>query len=183
VCRCEPPPCTSDADCVVATDIDECCGSCPWAYHVDDVRVDACLVRFGDPQPVTCQPEACPPSPCPAIDCAFSPHAACVAGECVGRSECPAGTVLSGTECIPACTTDADCVVATLVGGCCGSCAQSMHRELVASRPCLTTEDDPMPPECAPDLELCAAVDCPDVLCETPTTPRCGADGLCGFSP
>jgi hypothetical protein len=69
--------CLTDAQCVIATPLDECCG-CPRAYPIGIVAADPCLVRDGETPPLDCGEcfSDCAECPVPA-------GAECQEGECV----------------------------------------------------------------------------------------------------
>lgn len=184
VCRCEPgptPECTTDDDCVVASNLAECCPGCDGAYASSVVQGERCLTRRGDPRPSDCAPTACPEIPCPDIDCALPARAVCnPEGRCMLDASCAPGDVFQ-VECVPECATPADCVVGRVVGGCCGSCPAPFHSSLPPQRDCIVGPGETAPAACLPPAEECVDVGCPDIFCDFEYEPTCEADGRCGL--
>ena len=165
-CRCPEGACTNDDDCVIARRLDLCCGECPRAVSRVETEANVCLARFGDPAPSSCYPATCGDEPCLPEACAPGLAAECGPdNRCTERSCAPDEVEGPGGECVPRCTSHADCVMATHVVGCCYDCQGAYHRSLAAERPCLATADGVPPSECMGDLDFCSAADCPDIDC------------------
>jgi hypothetical protein len=182
MCRCEPvvETCATDADCVIAFDLAQCCGSCPWGYRADRVEAERCLVRAGDYFPADCRPAGCGDD-CPAIDCAYPPRAACEGGMCVGVYECAASEVVFRNECTPRCTTHADCVIAEDVTQCCGRTCDAYPRALTDERPCWVAEGESGGGSCPVPPDHCAGLGCATMECPSDAHAACMNDFTCGF--
>ncbi len=183
VCDCKRPDveCSNDADCVVGSNVGVCCGGCEDAYPRSIVEAEPCIVGRGEIGDTSmCQP-ACEEIACPAIACAALKGSQCQAGKCEPKYDCEPDEIDLGERCVPRCDDDGDCVIATFVGDCCGSCPDAYHREQVASDTCLITPGQPAPNECAPPPAVCQNVGCPDIACVDPSSmiPTCNPGGFC----
>lgn len=174
--------CRDDADCGLATNIAACCVECAAAYPTDVIANDPCLLGKGENDARKCEQPVCTEVLCPAIACEEPVHAACDAGKCVAEYECPAGTFLDRGSCVPPCTSNDDCVIATHAGECCEDCPAAYHRQALEDDACLVPSDKPTPPACMPDPEECTLILCPAVLCAGPGSPVCDEQGVCAMT-
>lgn len=174
--------CTRAADCGLATNAAECCAGCAAAYPKAAIASDPCLVAKGETDSKSCQAPVCTDVLCPAIACEEPVGVACKHGQCVASFECPEGTLLDRGSCVPPCTSNDDCVVATPAGDCCGGCPSAYHRQVVEADACLVPSGKPAPQECLPDQQACAFVVCPDVLCVEPGSAVCDETGVCAMN-
>ena len=174
--------CTRAADCGLATNAAECCAGCAAAYPKNAIADDPCLVAQGETDSEKCDAPVCTDVLCPAIACEEPVAVACKHGQCVVSYECPEGTLLDRGSCVPPCTTNDDCVVATPAGDCCGGCPSAYHRQVVEADACLVPSGKPAPKECLPDPEACSVVLCPDVLCVEPGSAVCNEQGMCAMT-
>lgn len=174
--------CRDDGDCGLATSIAACCPDCAAAYPAEVIADDPCLLGKGENDAGKCEKQVCTDVLCPAIACEEPVHAACDAGKCVAEYECPGGTFLDRGSCVPPCTSDDDCVIATHAGECCESCPDGYHRQALEHDACLIASGKPAPAACMPDPEECALILCPAVLCAGPGSPVCNEQGVCGMT-
>lgn len=174
--------CREDTDCGLATNIAACCPECAAAYPTDVIADDPCLLGKGENDAGKCEQPVCTDVLCPAIACEEPVHAACDAGKCVAEYECPLGTFLDRGSCVPRCTTNDDCVIATHAGECCESCPDAYHRQALEQDACLVPSGKPAPAACMPDPEECALILCPAVLCAGPGSAVCNEQGVCGMT-
>ncbi|MEZ4339038.1 MAG: hypothetical protein R3B82_20665 [Sandaracinaceae bacterium] len=160
ICVCNPPPvdtCAVDADCVIARVATGCC-SCEFGYPVAQVEADPCLVTRYETPPPGCLPD---PDFCAMVDCAAceaAVRAYCDAGTCRSSGECALGEVQIGLECVPACTSHADCTLAADYGQCCGTC-QAVPRGYLDLNECFAERQSDS--ACAPPAGACDDLGCP----------------------
>ncbi|HEY6726508.1 MAG TPA: hypothetical protein VI197_20880 [Polyangiaceae bacterium] len=173
--------CRDDAECGLATNIAACCPECAAAYPTDVIADDPCLLGKGEKDSGKCEKAVCTDVLCPAIACEEPVHATCDAGKCVAEYECPDGTFLDRGSCVPRCTTNDECVIATRAGECCESCPDGYHRQALEQDACLVPAGKPAA-ACMPDPEECALILCPAVLCAAPGAAVCDDQGVCGMT-
>lgn len=89
------PECVVDEDCVLATDVSQCCMDCPAAYSLAEVAENPCLQTGGGASrdeegaeappedPPQCDPPVCTDVECPLIVCEPPDTAGCSEGQCV----------------------------------------------------------------------------------------------------
>ena len=182
ICECkrETPECTADTDCELATNLGACCFQQRSAYPVSLVETEPCL----DQGKGTLQ--GCPAPDCSAATCDTPVmlrimYAACDAGLCVAREECPEHLVEENGVCAPRCMTDDDCVLASRVDGCCpnSNCTMPMNRVRLTQDDCIVEAGGPVPDKCLPEPDDCLNVDCDSSGCLVPQAATCSDDGVC----
>lgn len=178
ICECNTAPdrsCTADEDCVVSIDWTSCC-QCRSAYNQATLDGNSCIAEAAAPAPLGCvQDPSCDGAAC---RCTNVLRAACEAGSCVTRDDCPAGQVQEYGGCATACSAHTDCTVAADYGSCCGGCT-AMSRETVDGDPCLAERASES--ECQPAPGSCDGLGCPSPLndCTMFESAVCMGDGTC----
>ena len=147
------------AECIVAVHADQCCTP-PVPVTAAAMAADPCLVPYGlEFLPATMA--ACPAvERCLAYDCGFSRPPSRIAA--------PDPASENGCRFANECATEADCIVATDVRGCCG-CPAVFPKDLTLVNPCISP---PGPPAGVVCNNNCSGVVCgpcpsppPQVVC------------------
>ena len=185
ICDCarQTPECTADTDCVLATNLGACCFQQKSAYPASLPETEPCI-NNGRQVPQDCPTPDCSAATCDTPVMQRIIYAACDAGICVARTECPEDLVEENGVCVPRCVTDDDCVIASRVDGCCPNlnCTMAMNRDRMEQDECIVEAGDAVPEGCVPSADECLDVDCDSSGCFPPQVATC-ADGVCVAGP